>query len=78
MLGKKVKDKISGFEGIAIGRCEYLMGCNQIGICPTVDKDGKRQDVQWFDEGRIEVIGEGFLPESVQADKNGCEYNDHP
>jgi hypothetical protein len=70
MLGKKVKDKISGFEGIAIG--------NQIGICPTVDKDGKRQDVQWFDEGRIEVIGEGFLPESVQADKNGCEYNDHP
>lgn len=78
MLGKKVRDKITGFEGIAVGRCVYLFGCDQIGIAPPVDKEGKRPDTQWFDDGRIEVIGEGVAPESVQTAKPGCEYKEHP
>lgn len=78
MLGKKVRDKVTGFEGIAIGEITYLYGCNQIGIAPPVNKDGKREDVQWFDIGRIEITGDGIAPESVQVDKPGSEYNDHP
>ncbi|HEX2682698.1 MAG TPA: hypothetical protein VHL77_02125 [Ferruginibacter sp.] len=78
MLGKQVKDKITGFEGIAIGVINYLFGCNQIGIAPPMDKEGKRPPVEWFDEGRCEIIGDGIEPASVQTDKPGSEYNDHP
>ena len=78
VLGKKVKDKITLFEGIATARIEYLYGCNQIGITPTVDKDGKLREISWYDEGRIEILGEGFSPSDVQGEKPGCEGNDHP
>lgn len=28
MLGKSVKDKITGLEGIVIGKATYIMGCD--------------------------------------------------
>ena len=77
LLGKQVKDKVTGFEGIVIGKIEYLFGCNQYGIAPPV-KDNKVGDVSWFDEGRIEVIGEGVTAESVTAEKPGGLNNDYP
>jgi hypothetical protein len=56
-LGNKVKDLISGFGGIAVGRIEYLYGCSQIQIEPDrLDKDGKHVDARWFDEQRVEVL----------------------
>lgn len=59
MLGKKVRDKISGYEGIAIGRTEFLNGCIRVGIQPKLDKNGALLDTVWFDEVQIEVLGEG-------------------
>ena len=79
-LGKQAKDKITGFEGILVGRAEHLFGCNTYGIAPQVyDKEkGKRGDTEWFDEGRIQIIGEGITAEEVSTDKPGCDYRDHP
>lgn len=57
-LGDKVRDVITGFEGIAIGKSEWLCGCTTYGITPQKLKDGKIIDTEWFDEGRIEVIAE--------------------
>lgn len=74
-LGKEAKDKITGIKGIIVGRCEYLFGCNQYGIAGKVNKEGKRPDTEWFDEGRIELIGNGIKPESVRVEKNGAEFN---
>jgi len=54
-LGSKVKDVVSGFSGIAIGRCEYITGCTQYGVAPGVGKDGKIQESQWIDETRLVV-----------------------
>lgn len=34
-LGDKVKDKISGFEGLATARSEFLYGCVRILVEPT-------------------------------------------
>jgi hypothetical protein len=31
-LGKEAKDKITGYEGIIVCRCEHLFGCNTYGI----------------------------------------------
>lgn len=76
-LGQKAKDKVTGFEGILTGMARYLYGCDQYCIVPPVI-DGKIGDSQWFDEGRIEVIGKGILPEEVRVDKPGGPNRDRP
>jgi len=76
MLGKKVKDKVTGFEGIAIGICNYLYGCQQVGVAPAA-KDGKIENAQWFDIGRIKITGKGVAVEEVTAAEPGGP-NDHP
>ena len=59
-LGVRVKDSVSSFEGVVLGRCHWLTGCNQYVVTPTeLDKDGKRRDGEWFDENRLEVVFEG-------------------
>jgi hypothetical protein len=77
-LGKKAKDKITNFEGVIIGRTEYLFGCNVYGLAPATLEDGKRRDTEWFDEGRIEIIGKGITAKEVTAKKNGSEYHEVP
>jgi len=55
-LGQKARDKISGFEGIAVARCEWISGCTRVTLQPRVDKDGKLQEMQTFDEPGLEII----------------------
>jgi hypothetical protein len=56
-LGDKVRDSISGFDGIATGRFEYLSGCVRIEVTPDrLDKDGKLIDYAVIDELRLVVI----------------------
>ena len=55
-LGDKVKDTVSGYKGIVIGRSDFLNGCTRIGIQQVVGKDGSYQEPQWFDEPQLEVI----------------------
>ena len=77
-LGKKGEDKITGFKGIITAKCTYLYGCNQYGLTPTVNKDGKTGDTCWFDEGRIKIIGAGVKPKDVQVENPGCDNQPHP
>ena len=74
-LGKKARDKITGFTGILTGHAKHLYGCDTYGLTPSVDKDGKCVDSHWFDEGRIEIIDEGVKPEDVRTDKKGAGEN---
>lgn len=55
-LGRTFKCSITGFQGIATGRLEYLTGCNQLLLTPPVDKDGAHKDGQWIDEQRLELV----------------------
>lgn len=77
-LGKEARDKVTNFKGIIIGRIDYLFGCAQYGLTPKVGEDGKTHDTQWFDEGRIEIIGNGVAPEEVQVEKRGGVNRDAP
>ena len=52
-LGDKVKDNITGFEGIAIARAEYLNGCISLHIQSANLKDGSPLKAEWFDEQRL-------------------------
>lgn len=61
-LGNRVRDLVTGFEGIATARTEYLYGCVHITITPRVGADGKQPDSGWFDEQRGEVIEDTPAP----------------
>jgi hypothetical protein len=77
-FGKKGKDKVTGFQGIITAKIFYMYGCAQYGLTPSIDKDGKRVDVEWFDEGRIE-IGEKVVDiEDVKVEEGGCENREYP
>lgn len=60
-LGDKVRDKVTGFTGIAVSRIFWLYGCNRIGIQPPVGKDGKRPETEYFDEPQCEVVKKGVI-----------------
>lgn len=61
-LGQEVRDKVTGFKGIAVGKTEYLQGCNRISVQPKVNKEGGLVECESFDEPDLEVIGNGILP----------------
>lgn len=54
-LGDKVKDTITGFEGVVTGTAEYITGCRQVCIVPPA-KDGDYKPGQWFDDDRVAVL----------------------
>ncbi len=56
-LGRRVKDGITGFIGIAVGRTEYLHGNPRIAVCSEALKDGKTIS-ETFDERRLEYYGD--------------------
>lgn len=66
-LGEKVKDRITGLEGIVIGNTEWVTGCNTVTVKPQgIGTDGKTYESVGVDEPWLELIGEGI---SLEADK---------
>ncbi len=55
-LGDKVKDKVSGYVGIAVCRSSYLQGCDRISIQAIVKKNEKPLSWQSFDEPQLKVL----------------------
>ena len=56
--GDRVKDTITGFEGIVIGITSWFHGCDTIGVKPEKLHDGKPIEAVWFDILRLEKIEE--------------------
>lgn len=60
-LGNRVKDITSGFEGIAIARCEFLDGRVSFGIQAQVSPgDDKLEGVEYIPESYLQLIDEGI------------------
>lgn len=55
-IGRKVKDIVTGFMGIVLGRCEYISGCNQLLVHPGLGPDGAMRESLWMDEQRLEFV----------------------
>lgn len=64
-MGDRVRDRITGFQGIVTGVATYITGCKQACVAPTVKSDGGR----WFDEDRLEVVARGAV--SIAVKDNG-------
>lgn len=59
-VGQRVRDKISGFEGIAVSRTEFLYGCHRVAVHP---EDADDTDQKWFDEPQLEIVDDGMVDE---------------
>jgi hypothetical protein len=55
-LGDLARDTVTGFQGIATVRSDYISGCSRVGLQPLCGEDGKIPDAQHFDEPMLEVI----------------------
>lgn len=65
ILGKKVKDKITKCEGIAIAKCTYLNGCIQYSIQREVTDSGEIPKEIWVDEQDIEITSKEKIIKDV-------------
>ena len=75
-LGQEVKDRVTGFKGIATAKTTYLQGCDRFSVTPPVSKSGDLQDTQSFDEPDLIVVSDGILPKVVkpQTPPGGPRY----
>lgn len=55
-LGDRVKDSITGFEGVAIGRTEWLHGCVRITIQGDKLHNGVPVEPVSFDEPQVVIV----------------------
>ena len=55
-LGVKVRDVVSGAEGVLMCRCEWLNGCVRSSFQPVRDKDGKVPEMITVDDEQLEAI----------------------
>lgn len=56
-LGDLVRDTVSGFKGIAVGRTTWMFGCDRITVHPQgLTKEGKTFETMSFDEPSLEVL----------------------
>ena len=59
-LGSKIRDRVSGVKGVAMGRAEYLYTSPQIQVgIEGTDSNGKPHDSFWLHEAQLEVLEEG-------------------
>ena len=75
MLGKKVKCKITGFEGIATAKVEYINGCFQYCVKPKMTDSGQMPIGEYIDVEQLEVVSEGV---KIKATPTGGGRKDSP
>ncbi len=56
ILGATYRDRLTGFEGIAIGRYEYLTGCTRVCIQSPQLVDGKTVEIT-LDAPQLTYVG---------------------
>jgi hypothetical protein len=79
-LGHRVKDKVTGIEGVVTSVSFDLFGCIMATVNRGVDKEGKAIESQWFDIARLAIIDNvpvmkrpdfEWTPQAVAAGEKG-------
>lgn len=58
-FGNRVRDIVTGFEGIVTARVEFINGIVNYLVSPPVAEDGDMREDMWVSACRIEYIDEG-------------------
>lgn len=61
-LGDRVRDKITGFEGIVTTHATHLTGCDRLWVSPKVGEDRKMIDGMWVDIDMLDIV----TPQAVE------------
>jgi len=65
-LGDKVRDKITGLEGIAVAKIKFLNGCLQIAIQPEgLTSEGEPKEQHFVDSAQVVIV----KPEKPKKEK---------
>ncbi len=57
VLGDRVRCRITGCEGIAVARTDWIYGCLRWGVQrEKLEKEGKVQDPAWFDDDQLVIV----------------------
>ena len=70
-FGMLCRDKVTGFEGVAIGCMATLYNSDLYALEPLVKKNNKSQNYEWFDVGRLEILSRRVTPEEVSDNSSG-------
>lgn len=70
-LGDLVRDRVTGFTGIATARTEWLNKCVRWQLQPRELKDGKVQPPEVFDEEQCEVVEAEAVPIEKEVPTGG-------
>jgi len=68
-LGQKVRDRVSGIEGIVTSRCDPLTGATQFGVQP-MGKGDTVIDAQFVDHFTLQIKGDGISAECPPIDSS--------
>jgi len=61
-LGDRLRDKVTGISGIALGITKYATGCIHYGICPEkANEKGEIPDWIWLDGSRVSLEDESAI-----------------
>ena len=56
-FGDRIRDKITGFEGIVAAKSEYFNGCKRYGVQGLkLKEDGTVTELEWFDAQQVELL----------------------
>ena len=61
LLGQKVKDQVTGFEGIVTALAEHITGERRALVSAKAIKDGFMSASRWFDVRRLTVTSTSVL-----------------
>jgi hypothetical protein len=86
ILGHRVRDRVTGAEGVVTSVTFDLYGCVQAIVNGGLDKDGKPKETFWYDIARLEIIGDRVMPlpdfinnaETIAAGRKGPEEKPTP
>lgn len=70
-LGDLVRDKITGYTGIAVARTEWLHGCVRVTVQSQELKDGKPVETSTFDEPQLAIVGPSSYVDTGAGDTHG-------
>lgn len=71
-LGKKYREKFTLFEGIAVGRAEYIAGNTEVLIVPRIGSDGEKRDSVWYPEIHLDELSDNAAILDNEK-KPGCD-----
>jgi hypothetical protein len=76
-LGSKLRDTVTGFEGIATAKITYLNGCIQYCVKPKVTKakSDTMPEGQYIDAQQLELVDKGI---SIKQKVGGGVMMDTP